>query len=96
LIGFSTDKGFERIRGKDIGDIILRVERYPYGTWALADPEFAAAKSRAPGSELRLGNLFTVFTTSPLEERYKEFAKQRNATLLVMDPFSWEEFLFAA
>jgi hypothetical protein len=75
---------------------VLRVESYPDGTWALADPEFAEPGEGAPGSELKRANLFTVFTTSPLEERYKEFQKQCNTTLLVMNPFSWEEFLFAA
>jgi hypothetical protein len=96
LIGFSTDKGLEDIIGNGNGTL-RRVQSYPCGTWALADPEFAAAGAEkgAPGSELKQGNLFTV-TTSPLEEQYEEFQKQRNATLLVMNPFSWEEFLFAA
>jgi hypothetical protein len=48
----------------------------------------------APGNELKAPNLFTVFTSPPDEARYKSFCRQRNARVLVMNPFTWDEFRF--
>jgi hypothetical protein len=73
-----------------------QTEEYPSGTWALADSEFAADKEGTPGDELKGSNMFTIFTTSPLEVRYKEFCKQRGAPTLIMNPFTLDEFMFSA
>jgi hypothetical protein len=71
-------------------------EEHRYGTWALADSEFSADEEGTPGNELKGNNLFTIFTVSPLEARYREFCKQRNASTLVMNPYTLDEFLFSA
>jgi hypothetical protein len=92
IIGFTNEfKVFPYI-----SDLVAETAKYPYGTWALADSEFSADGDGRPGNELKGSNMFTIFTTSPLEARYKEFCKHRNAPTLVMNPYSLDEFLFSA
>jgi hypothetical protein len=88
IIGFTDEfKAFPSLPDSD---------EHSYGTWALADSDFAADAEGTPGNELEGSNMFTIFTTPPLEARYKEFCKQCNAPALVMNPFTLDEFLFSA
>jgi len=56
--------------------------------WLLADPLFGG---NTPPMET---GLFTIFTTSPSEKRYKEWRKQNLAKLFIMNPWTWEELNF--
>jgi hypothetical protein len=68
----------------------IDTQEYP-GAWALVDSNAAI---KAPRGELAMANsrIFLVQATSPQPSRWSEWAKQRRAPLVVMDPFSWHEF----
>jgi hypothetical protein len=67
----------------------IDTEKYP-GAWALVDSN---ASINEPRGELCVfeSRFFLIQATSPQPSRWKEWAKQRDAPLVVMEAWSWQE-----
>jgi hypothetical protein len=64
-----------------------RLASFP-DTWLLVDAQIGG------GSPPIESGLFTVFTTSPVEITYKQWAKQNSVVVFIMNPWEWEELSF--
>ena len=74
----------------------LKADPYllPQGTWALSDSDEVAKRPCTAFLDAAKRKVaWIVQTTSPLEERYKEWSKQRDAEMFVMDYFSINELM---
>jgi hypothetical protein len=96
-LGFS-EKGVERFEREVTLDTLARAEAYPSGTWALLDTQFTELgnDTGTPTGIFESPNLYVMLTTSPEVTRFKEWQEQASASLTIMEPWSWEEYAFAA